>query len=159
MERQSLPDGTDRGFRDREEDQDRLVGARLRERPEVGAEAGDRHCGHSFVGRPLDCAGIELGENSGAARDFLGPATDGGWWALGLRRPTPAAVLGVPMSTGATGRHQRDRLRSLGWTIGALPVLRDVDHWEDALSVPVHPSSAFAAAVASVQAALPAFVP
>ena len=96
----------------------------------------------------------------------LGPATDGGWWALGLRRPTPAAVLGVPMSTADTGRHQRDRLRSLGWTVGALPVLRDVDRWEDALSVPVHPSSAFAAAVASAQAAIasaqiamPAFVP
>ena len=34
----------------------------------------------------------------------LGPATDGGWWALGLRAPQPTAFDGVPMSAA---RHLR----------------------------------------------------
>lgn len=85
----------------------------------------------------------------------LGMAADGGWWAMGMRRPTDAAVRGIPMSTPVTGQRQWERLRELGWTVGALPVLRDVDGWGDALAVPVAASSAFGEAVASVRAALP----
>ncbi len=65
----------------------------------------------------------------------LGPAVDGGWWALGLRRPDPAATFGVPMSTPATGAAQRRRLEALGLRVADLVELRDVDVIDDALAV------------------------
>jgi len=65
----------------------------------------------------------------------LGSAKDGGWWIIGLRRADPRVFLGVPMSSPVTGRAQRDRLRRLGLRCAELPVLRDVDRFEDALAV------------------------
>ena len=62
----------------------------------------------------------------------LGPTVDGGWWALGVKRPHPRMFESVPMSTPQTYIHQRRRLSSLGLRIRALPVLRDVDHFADA---------------------------
>lgn len=58
---------------------------------------------------------------------YLGPAADGGFWALALARPGPALLLGVPMSTATTGREQRARLLAHGLSVGDLPELRDVD--------------------------------
>jgi rSAM/selenodomain-associated transferase 1 len=65
----------------------------------------------------------------------LGPAVDGGWWGIGLRTPDPAVFLGVPMSTSYTGAAQRTRMRQLGLRTRALPPLRDVDHFDDAMAV------------------------
>ncbi|MGH3716010.1 MAG: TIGR04282 family arsenosugar biosynthesis glycosyltransferase [Micromonosporaceae bacterium] len=66
----------------------------------------------------------------------LGMAYDGGWWALGLRRPEHAAALiGVPMSTPQTGRLTLGALRRRGLTVALLPVLRDVDTAADAYAV------------------------
>lgn len=75
----------------------------------------------------------------------LGPALDGGWWALALRRPDPRVFQAVPMSTPFTGAMQRCRLADLGLRYRTLPVLRDVDHMEDALVVAADiPRSRFA---------------
>jgi uncharacterized protein len=76
----------------------------------------------------------------------LGLAADGGYWGIGLRDPSPAAFVGVPMGTPHTGAAQRERLRGLGLRVHDLPVLRDVDTYEDALAVArlVAPQSAFA---------------
>lgn len=57
----------------------------------------------------------------------LGPATDGGYWAVGFREPHEHAFAGVPMSTPATYRAQRRRLRELGLRVDELPPLTDVD--------------------------------
>jgi rSAM/selenodomain-associated transferase 1 len=65
----------------------------------------------------------------------LGPAVDGGWWGIGLRAPDPAVFLGVPMSTPCTGAAQRTRMRRLGLRTRALPPLRDVDDFDDAITV------------------------
>ena len=65
----------------------------------------------------------------------LGPARDGGYWAIGLRRPRRAVFEGVPMSTPWTARAQRLRLRSLGLDWAELPPLRDVDGVDDARTV------------------------
>jgi glycosyltransferase A (GT-A) superfamily protein (DUF2064 family) len=66
---------------------------------------------------------------------LLGLTEDGGYWALGLRRPDRRALVGVPMSTAHTGAAQLARLQSLGHRVKLLPTLRDVDTPTDALAV------------------------
>ncbi len=98
----------------------------------------------------LDDAIERLGETGTDA--VLGPATDGGWWAIGLRRHQPGVFRGVPMSRPDTGRHQRRRLVELGLRVRPLPRLRDVDHFDDARSVAAAaPASRFAAAVRALE--------
>jgi rSAM/selenodomain-associated transferase 1 len=65
----------------------------------------------------------------------LGPAADGGYWAIGLREPDARVFDDVPMSTPQTGTAQRHRLRELGLATAELPRLRDVDIYADALAV------------------------
>ncbi|WP_461020442.1 TIGR04282 family arsenosugar biosynthesis glycosyltransferase [Streptomyces daliensis] len=66
---------------------------------------------------------------------WFGPAEDGGFWALGLARPVPGLVRGVPMSRDDTGAVQRERLVAAGLTVRDLPVLCDVDTAEDAARI------------------------
>ena len=66
----------------------------------------------------------------------LGPATDGGWWALGLSDPAAASVLaGIPMSRDDTGGLTRAALANRGCVVSELPELTDVDTPEDARAV------------------------
>lgn len=81
----------------------------------------------------------------------LGPAEDGGFWAVGLRRPDPALFHGVPMSEVVTGRAQLDRLRGAGLRVRVLPPLRDVDTVSDAAAVAgIAPGTRFARAWSAV---------
>lgn len=78
----------------------------------------------------------------------FGPATDGGWWALGLRRPDGRLLRGVLTSRPDTGARQRQRLTQAGLRVATLPVLRDVDTVADADAVArLVPHGRFAAAV------------
>jgi rSAM/selenodomain-associated transferase 1 len=88
----------------------------------------------------------------------LGPAADGGYWAIGLRRPDRAVFLGVPMSDPATLSAQRERLCHLGLHRVELPALRDVDRAADAWAVAAEaPGSRFARAFGEiVRAGVPA---
>lgn len=83
------------------------------------------------------------------ADGVLGPAEDGGWWALGLRNHTHAELIRqVPMSTPDTGRLTLKALRGAGLTIDLLPTLRDVDSFDDAKAIAEQiPNSEFARAV------------
>ena len=94
----------------------------------------------------LDLAGAALEAPDTDA--VLGPAEDGGWWSIGLRRADPAVFVGVPMSRPDTGVRQMARLRELGLRTATLPALRDVDTIADALVVAeLAPDTRFAAAV------------
>jgi glycosyltransferase A (GT-A) superfamily protein (DUF2064 family) len=65
----------------------------------------------------------------------LGMAVDGGWWAIGFRRPVPAAFVGVPTSNDDTGARQLEHLRRLGVSVGMLPELCDMDRPEDVAAI------------------------
>jgi rSAM/selenodomain-associated transferase 1 len=77
---------------------------------------------------------------------FFGPASDGGFWALGMAEPRGDLIRGVPMSRDDTGAQQLQRLVDAGLEVAMLPELRDVDTIFDALSVAtIAPRSRFAA--------------
>ena len=79
----------------------------------------------------------------------LGPATDGGWWVLGLRDPLAATALhGVPMSTAETGDRTLDALRAAGLRVALAEPLTDVDTAAEAVALAAQvPGSRFARAV------------
>jgi len=81
----------------------------------------------------------------------LGPTFDGGFWAVGLKKPLAAAFVGVPMSTAETGSAQRRRLETLGLQVATLPLMRDVDYIADATVVAAHaPDSHFTSALGAL---------
>jgi glycosyltransferase A (GT-A) superfamily protein (DUF2064 family) len=69
---------------------------------------------------------------AGDADAVFGPAKDGGFWLLGLRKPDPQLILGVPMSADHAGRVQLDRLRDAGLRVRQVPELHGVNTAEDA---------------------------
>jgi len=79
----------------------------------------------------------------------LGPATDGGWWAIGLARPVEGIFDGVAMSEATTGAHQHRRLVELGLHTTVLPTRRDVDLPADVAAVAAEAPTTRFAAVAS----------
>lgn len=96
----------------------------------------------------------EVFDGLAEAEAVLGPATDGGWWALALRDPVAAAALvDVPMSTPTTHAHTWVALRARGLTVSGAAYLRDVDDAEDAAAVARGaPHTRFAQAWATVTA-------
>ncbi|MEV4514463.1 DUF2064 domain-containing protein [Dactylosporangium sp. NPDC049525] len=137
-------------------------------RPQRGAGLGERlAAAYADTARPgvatllvgMDTPQLRVGHVVAAcaalasADAVLGPAEDGGWWALGLRDPGAARVLtGVPMSTSDTAAATRAALRGL--EVAALPVLRDVDTAADAWAVAAEcPQGRFARSLATVLAA------
>jgi rSAM/selenodomain-associated transferase 1 len=123
-----------------------------------GADLGDRLArAHARVRGPVVQIGmdtphltpallLEMGEELDRHDAVLGPAEDGGWWALALREPRRAAVLrGVPMSTSTTGADTRAALAAVGLDVATAATLRDVDEVADADAVArLAPSTRFA---------------
>jgi rSAM/selenodomain-associated transferase 1 len=85
----------------------------------------------------------------------LGHAADGGWWAIGLRRPQPGVFRGVRMSTARTGRSQEARLRDLGLQVTILPTLVDLDTTADLPAVVASGAAARTARLAAELGLLP----
>lgn len=61
----------------------------------------------------------------------LGPAADGGYYLIGVKRPIPELFAGMDWGTADVCRRTRDAIRRLGMTLVELPTLRDVDWPED----------------------------
>ena len=76
---------------------------------------------------------------------WFGPATDGGFWALGMREPRGELIRGVEMSLDDTGGRQLARLKDAGLTVGMLSTLTDVDTIDSAREVAaIAPQTLFA---------------
>jgi len=92
----------------------------------------------------------------GRDQAVLGPATDGGYWLIGLTRLRRGAIDGVPMSADDTLWHQRRQLSDVGYEIAEVDELTDVDTMTDARDIAGRlPGSSFARAVAAVSSAHP----
>ncbi len=88
------------------------------------------------------CASRLLG-----AQAVLGPACDGGWWALGLQTPTAAECLrSIPMSQPDTGALTLKALRDNGINVTPVELLTDFDVLDDVAAVreACDPASRFA---------------
>jgi len=85
----------------------------------------------------------------------LGHCPDGGYWAIGMKATHPGAFETVPMSTERTGELQGKRLKELGMSVGILPVLGDIDYFEDARRVAAEwPDGRFASVMREMEMAL-----
>ena len=84
-----------------------------------------------------DCPGLRAGHltEAFAALDtadvVLGPATDGGYYLLGLRRPQPELFANKAWSTASVLADTVADARRLGLRVALLPELRDVDTADD----------------------------
>ena len=134
--------------------------------PQRGGGLAERLAGaFADVGRPAFLVGMDtpqvtpdllaegLAALAGADAAF-GPATDGGYWGIGLRDADAAVFAGVPMSRADTGAVQRARLDTLGLRTVDLPPLRDVDDIAAARAVAAEaPVGRFAAALHAIEPA------
>jgi rSAM/selenodomain-associated transferase 1 len=66
----------------------------------------------------------------------LGPAADGGYVLIGLRKPDPHLFHDVPWGTDKVLAATRRQLHHLQWSFMELPIKYDVDEPEDLLRFP-----------------------
>jgi uncharacterized protein len=62
-----------------------------------------------------------------AADVVLGPAADGGYYLIALRRAQPDLFRGIPWSSGAVLARTLERARAAGLSVAMLPTKEDVD--------------------------------
>jgi len=88
-----------------------------------------------------DCPGmgrskVQLALDSLDAADMaIGPARDGGYYLLGLRKPAPALFEAVSWSTDHVFQQTMRNAMALGLRVVVLPALRDLDTVEDACAL------------------------
>lgn len=109
------------------------LGSRLRQAVETAFAEGSERV--AIVGS--DCPGIDatlLAKAFDALGDrdvVLGPASDGGYYLIGLRRAIPALFEGIDWGTERVWQQTLDIAEALGVAIAQLPVLDDIDRPED----------------------------
>ena len=111
------------------------LGKRLIHAFEWGFSEGELVCvvGTDILG--LDASLIErafsLLSGSSGADAVLGPATDGGYYLLGLRQRAPGLFEGISWSTDRVLDESMKRAEDLGLSVKSLLPLADVDRAED----------------------------
>jgi len=108
------------------------LGARMQYAAEQGLTRAD-----SVILVGTDCPGLDAVYLRAAAERLrsndavLGPALDGGYVLLGLRRVDPLLFTDIPWGTSAVAGLTRERLTRLGWRWSELAALADIDRPED----------------------------
>lgn len=100
------------------------------------AEVLSRHAGAVLIGSDLiDLTSADLVSARGLLADreevVLGPAADGGYWLLGLRRMTPELFVDVPWSSDKVFATTTRRLSALGLRWSELALRHDLDRPAD----------------------------
>ena len=111
------------------------LGERLTHAVEWGFGEGDLVCvvGTDIPGldrQKVESAFSLLSDPEGADAVF-GPAMDGGYYLLALRRPAPDLFRGIPWSTDRVLEESMKRANGLGLKVESLLALTDVDRVED----------------------------
>lgn len=89
-----------------------------------------------------DCPSLTAERLQEAARQLLSrdaviiPSTDGGYVLLGLKRFDASVFEAIPWSTNRVSAETLKKIDTLGWSVGRLPALRDVDTPDDLLALP-----------------------
>ena len=125
---------------------ERLLGGHRRLLPQGPGDLGER-LGRVFEilcerGQPAlvvgsDCPALTAArirtaaERLGHADVVIGPALDGGYYLIGLRRPRPELFRDIPWSTGSVLEITRSRAQEAGLRVELLEAARDLDTPED----------------------------
>ncbi len=92
---------------------------------------------HPVIAIGADAPGVDgavIGEAVralAAADAVIGPATDGGYYLIGLARDAPAPFREIPWSTGQVTRVTLDRLAVADLSVVTLKTRRDIDTADD----------------------------
>ena len=85
-----------------------------------------------------DCVGLTQGDLQEASQALssgsdlaVGPASDGGYYLLGLGRPLPALFANVNWGTESVFRQTMDKASALGLRVARLTTRPDIDRLED----------------------------
>jgi len=109
----------------------------LGERLARAVQAHVDHGAPSVVIIGSDCPRVQPTDLEEAHRQLrqhdvvLGPATDGGYWLIGVRRPCPALFEAMPWGTDAVSAETLRRAHDAGLAVATLRTLSDIDTAED----------------------------
>jgi rSAM/selenodomain-associated transferase 1 len=93
----------------------------------IGGDCPD--LGRGFIDQAFE---MLLGQDGASRCDaVLGPAADGGYVLLGLRRAEPTLFRDMPWGTERVAALTRERMANLGWCWQEQPMLRDLDRPAD----------------------------
>ena len=109
----------------------------LGERMNSAVAAAFSEGAHRVVVIGTDCPGLDADHLSQAFEQLthrdvvIGPATDGGYYLLGMRCHLPSLFENMGWGTETVFRQTLERAAEVGVTVGQLPPLSDVDYAED----------------------------
>ncbi|MBI2517907.1 MAG: TIGR04282 family arsenosugar biosynthesis glycosyltransferase [Opitutae bacterium] len=110
------------------------LGARL---ADAFADAFRHHGARKVIALGGDCPSLDAALLRSADRALaqadvvLGPATDGGYYLIGLRAPQPGLFAGIAWSTASVLGQTREHIRRGGLSLAELPMADDVDTLTD----------------------------
>jgi hypothetical protein len=121
-------------------------GSKFEKRQQQGNDLGERMA-HAFeVALNLADAAIIVGSDIAqintsiieqafaklSSHDYvIGPALDGGYYLLGMKRPSPELFRGMEWSTNQVAKITQERILETGGTLAFAPTLSDIDYAED----------------------------
>jgi hypothetical protein len=123
------------------------LGKEIDYQPQAAGDLGDRliiafqqafrHSVRAVIGIGTDCPTLTTALLDHAFQTLqthdlvLGPAADGGYYLIGLQKPTPELFQTIAWSTDQVLSQTLTIARQLGLSVSLLPILSDVDRPED----------------------------